>query len=348
MPTRPSTGPDELDFLIRVSWLYYEAGLTQAAIAKRLGVARGRVIRALGEAQRRGLVEIHLTHPQFNCLSLEARVKERFGLSDAVVVPTPPGGAPLKPLLGKAAATYLERHLRPGEVLATAWGETVYEASTALHRRRIEGTAVVMALGGLSSVINAMNPLDVARNMAERLGARCYYLFVPAVVDSEALRDLLMAERSVKQVLDLARSASWLLAGIGEMTEQAALVRAGFLDVVKMAELRAHGAVGDILARFFDEQGRPVAADISRRTIGLDLEDIRAMRRKLVAAGGPQKVEAILGAIRGGYVDILVTDEASAAALIARAEEQAAGPVQVARGDRQAAGVKRVVSSRAG
>lgn len=309
---------EELDFVVRVSWLYYSQGMTQVAIAEHLGIARSRVLRALAVAQETGLVQFHLNHPLFNCLSIERELKDTFQLRDAMVVPTPPDPRLVREAVGQAGALYLQKTLSSGDVLGCAWGNTVNAAVQNLQPRRLKNFSVVMALGGLTTVTAGMNPIDMVRTIASKTEGQCYYLPVPAIVDSKAVRDVLLTDQGIRTAFSIARSANKLLVGIGDTTDHAAVIDMGFLNPAKMAELRGKGAVGDILARYFDKDGRPVKSDLEDRIVGLSLEDVRQVPTVIAVAGGPSKVAPILGALRGRYVDVLITDETTAQQLLAR------------------------------
>jgi DNA-binding transcriptional regulator LsrR (DeoR family) len=57
------------------------------------------------------------------------------------------------------------------------------------------------------------------------------------------------------------------------------------------------------------------------RTIGLNLEELRNIRRKICVATGEEKLQGILGALRGKLVDVLVTDEQMAVRLLSQDSE---------------------------
>ena len=72
--------------------------------------------------------------------------------------------------------------------------------------------------------------------------------------------------------------------------------------------LRRKGAVGDILIRFFDENGQPVQNELDNRVVSMTLPQLRQVNRSVGVAGGKRKFNAILGALRGGLINVLITD----------------------------------------
>lgn len=129
---------------------------------------------------------------------------------------------------------------------------------------------------------------------------------------------MLRAETTVREVLDLAASASVTLTGIGSAGPGASAVRSQVLTDAQVASYAAMGAVGDMLGEWFDARGRIVSAATSDRRIGLTLEQLRSMPNVVGVAGGREKADAVLGAIRGRFIKVLVTDETTAEELLAK------------------------------
>lgn len=306
------------DPLVVAAWLYYHEELTQAEIAEVLGVSRPTVANLLAQARNEQIVSISLRPDYLATLKLAQELRLTFGLQDALVVPTPPeaDAATINRSLGKAGALFLESTIKPGSVLATAWGATMLEVALALSGKSIENLTIAQSLGGLSTA-DSFNPSRIAWLMAERLGARVYHLYVPAVVESPDVRDILMRDRSIRSAFEVAKAADMAVLGIGKVAHDATIVRAGFISPVQMDELRAKGAVGDITGRFFDIHGQPVVTELNDRIMALMLEDLRQILPVVAVAGGSDKVRTVLGALRGGFIDVLIVDERTASAVLA-------------------------------
>jgi len=311
-PEKPSKQAldTHLDPTITAAWLYYHHDFTQADIAKELGVSRATVANLLTRAKDDGLVTVSLRPDLLSRLTYARELRTRFNLSEVYLVPTPENMLEdeVQRSLGQAAALYLENALKPGEVLGTAWGATMLEVARALRSSPVEGLVVAQSLGSLNSG-EGFNPIRVAALMAEKLEARVYHLYVPAVVESVEVKDILLRDRTIRAALEMARSASRLILGVGKVAHNATVVRAGFLDVQTMDELGAKGAVGDLSGRYFDLQGQPVVVEADERIVGLSWDDLHKIRPVIAVAGGPDKALAVLGALRSGCLDVLITDE---------------------------------------
>ena len=67
---------------VTVCHWYYEEGLGQNAIARRLGVSRPTVSRLLAYARQEGLVRVIIADPHADLQSLARKLKVTFGLRD--------------------------------------------------------------------------------------------------------------------------------------------------------------------------------------------------------------------------------------------------------------------------
>ncbi len=304
------------DPTIMAAWLYYHEGMTQAEVAEVLKVSRPSVANMLARAREAGIVQISVRPDYLASLTLSRKMREHFGLEQVIVVPTPPGADTIAVhrSLGKAGAAYLENSVQPGEILVTAWGAAMLEVALALSHKPIPGLRLAQSLGGVSAA-DHFNPTRVASLMGEKLEAQVYHLYVPCMVESREVRDILLRDRGISSAFEVARSANRAMIGIGKVASDATVVRAGFMSAMQMEALRARGAVGDVMGRFFDIEGRPVQSELNERIMALSLDDLQRIERVIAVAGGSEKVEAILGAVRSPYIDVLIVDERTANAV---------------------------------
>ncbi len=152
--------------------------------------------------------------------------------------------------------------------------------------------------------------------MANRLGARCINLLAPAIVSSERLHDELMREPMLVNQFRMIHAAGKVIFGVGDVGPESTYARSGISDEAGLAGMIGQGAVGVIIGRLIDAEGCPLPSPLEGRTIGITLDELKAMPVCICAAGGPQKTEAIRAGLRGGYATHLVTDMATARALL--------------------------------
>jgi DNA-binding transcriptional regulator LsrR (DeoR family) len=298
----------------RVAWLYYVEGLTQAEIADRLAISRVKVVRDLQIGRQTGLVQIQINGRLASCVALERSLERRHGLRQAVVVPTPTDAAHLPATLGVALGSWLSERLGAGQTLGVGWGRTLHWSVRALRRREVPGLTVVSLLGGIGRG-SELNMYETASRVAEALGAECYYLAAPALASSQDLRDMLVRQPGVRDVIERGRRADIAMVSVGTLDAAATNRRIGLLAPEDAAALEAMGAVGDLLCTFVDAAGRPVDHVLNRCAVGLPVTDLTQVPAAVLASGGIEKVPILRAALAGGYVNHLITDERTAEAL---------------------------------
>ena len=310
--------------MTKITWLYHHRKLTQEQIAQELGLSRTSVVRVLREATEKGLVTVSLRLEDLRRMELSARFAEQFHLAEVFIVPTSKVDteADVMRAVAKTGAMYLQTQVRPHQILAIAWGRTMFEVARSLEPDPVEGLVVAQSIGGLNSG-EAFNPSQVASLIGEKLHARVYHLYVPALLDSKALKSVLLANAGVRAALEVARQASCFMASIGTVENDATVVQTGFLDIATIDRLRARGAVGDISGHYFDVHGRQILGDIEDRIMALSWEDLQRLENVVVVACGQSKVKALTGALRTGLLDRVIIDERTAVTVLERANSSA-------------------------
>tara|TARA_R110000751_G_scaffold34382_3_gene85208 strand:+ start:13106 stop:15160 length:2055 start_codon:yes stop_codon:yes gene_type:complete len=302
------------DLLLWAAWLYYEEGLTQGEIAAHMGVSRPSVNAYLADARVRGIVNIEIDPERFRALSIARDLQEHFGLDDCFVIPSEGRDSPLVNRLGAAAAQVLSRIIRSGDTIAVTWGRTMLAMAHHLEIRALQDLRVIQATGGTTAKI-PWTPEACATRLADAIGARCIPLSAPAIVSSPEMRDLLVKEAVLSEQMDVLAEANRIVLGISSLRPESTIHTSGFFDGIAMHE-HYHDAVGSIAGRLISATGHPVDGPLEGRVIGIGLEDILAIRSRIGVAGGMDKVQAILAALRGGYVNIMVTDFDTARAIL--------------------------------
>lgn len=311
------------DLLAMVASLYYKLNQGQGEIAQRLGVSTSKVSRLLKEAWDRGIIEVQIRMPIPRNFSLENAIVARFGLRDALVLEAAPDAddAGLVAAAGQLAAVYLQRiipDLAAGSSIGVAWGTGVHATVNALPNNVGRQLDVVQLMGGVGALV--VDGPDLARIVAVKLGGRHYDLHAPVLVERPDVRDVFLSEPTVRDGIRRARAVKIAITGIGSVDERdSSFLRAGLLTRVDLAELRNLGATGEMVGRFFDSNGRTDAIELNRRVIGIELQDLSQIPTVIAVARGLSKAPAILGALNGHYLNVLVTDDVTARAILAQA-----------------------------
>ncbi|MBA2595427.1 MAG: sugar-binding transcriptional regulator [Chloroflexia bacterium] len=300
--------------LAEVATLYWIDKLNQEQIGRQIGRSVPTVSRLLTEADVAGIVEVRIRYPVAIVPELQSELTDRFGLRVArVLAAAAADPARLLTQLGELAARYLTTVLGDGMTVSVGWGTTLYEVVQALRPMHYRDVRVAQALGSLGSKLPAIDNHLIARTLADRVGGTPHFLPAPMIVESELVREALLQDHQVRETLEIGRHSDISLTGIGVAEpDLAGMYRAGYIDEATLDGIRAAGAVGDILVGFFDRAGNRLDMPVTRRVIGLSLDDLAAIPMSIGVAGGTRKAAAILGALRAGLLHVLVTDEATA------------------------------------
>ncbi|SOC05281.1 DNA-binding transcriptional regulator LsrR (DeoR family) [Rhodobacter sp. JA431] len=301
---------EEVEQISRAAWHYYNDGLTQNQIADLVGVSRIKVSRLLEKGRQAGLIELRINSPHEGSLGLQEELVSAFGLTQARVVPQAEGLA-AGPRIGRAAASLLTQGLCPNDLLAIGWGEAV--STTLRYMAPVfpqNNISLVSLTGGVSAYIGNTG-LYGPQGFA-------HLIPTPLRVSSTELAEMLRLEPYVRNVLDMALTAKTALIGVGSVARSATLVRYGYCTGAEIELFTRRGAVGDVLGYFYDRDGQILDLDVHRHVVAVTPDDLRQIPSVIGAAAGPEKVEAILGLLRGRLANILVTDEPTARELLRR------------------------------
>ena len=308
----------DLATLVRVSRLYYELGETQEAIAALVGVTRPQVSRLLKEARAQGVVEIRIVDRGEVQSPAGEALRERFGLRAVHLAPTLDGPPDVtRRRVGRLAGEVLRSAIRDGLVVGIGDGASVSAAADELETGPSKLDATVVPLcGGFWRAGAGVEPF---RRIGEALGAPVQALHAPGLLDDATVRDALCAHAGVRRVIELWSRLDVAFLGIGGPTwSEASVGRAA------MAEIRAGGAVGEVLIAPFAIDGRLVADSLRARTVAFDAKALPGVPLVIGVAEGRAKIPPILGALRGGFLDVLVSDVRTAEGVLNLADEAAA------------------------
>jgi DNA-binding transcriptional regulator LsrR (DeoR family) len=317
MPSR-----DELRLLARVARLYYTDGLRQPEIAARLDLSQARVSRLLKRAEAEGIIRITVSSPAGIFPEIEEELQQAYGLKVAFVVDAPGAADNEERLLhelGAAAAYYLEAVLRSGDIMGiSSWSSSLLATADAMRPLpKLNGVRVVQILGGVGNPSARLHANRLTHHFAELVNGEAITLPSPGIAGSAESAQVLREDPYVAATLDLLKDLSLVLVGIGALRPSRLLASSGnVFSREELEELSSAGAVGDICLRFFDEAGHPVTGRLNERVVGIRLDELKTAGRRIAVAGGARKTSAIRAALRGGWVNTLITDLATAEALL--------------------------------
>lgn len=306
------------ELLAQIASLYYEQELSQSAIGEQLGLSRVKVYRLLKEAKEAQVVQITINWPVERDPRLEKTLCQAFHLDQALVLKSTPQDylAGLR-RLGRMAAHYLELVLEDGMTLAVCLGRSTYEVINAVQPGSHARVNVAQAMGSIPYAIPELDSAALARTLAQKLGGQVLLLSSPLVATSPEAAAVLRSQPAIERSLQAARQADIALLGIGGVDSVTSrYVKADLITPEQLACLEAEGAVGDIGGQFIRINGELHPCTTNACMIGLTLDELRRIPNTVAVAMGPDKVKAILGALRSGVLNVLGTDDLTARALV--------------------------------
>lgn len=317
------TPQERLELLADVAEMYYHEGKTQQEIARIIDVTRSMVSRLLTEAYEKGVFTVQINRQVQYDDGLAEQLQDRFGLAEVTVIHVASSNyrKQLLPSLGKAGAEILTGHLAPETRLGVTWGSAVANVIDHLEVEEPIRVKVVQLAGALGAQDNAYNGQILTQRLAAKLDGEAFFINAPFLCPTSQVAESLIASPGVQEVITLGKEADVLLAGVGSLVpEQSSVYRSGQLSLAELNHLVELGAVGDVCGRCFDIQGQPIATGYGLRLVTIRTTDLMAIPIRIGVAGDPDKAKPILGALRGGYINVLVTDSVTARMVLEQSE----------------------------
>jgi len=310
---------DKSKLLIKIAKLYYENNFTQDAIAHKLRMSRPRVSRLMQEAIDTGIVKITISQEPSGFTAYENQLETKYDLLEAVVVDVSDPDSPEQVArdLGAAAAEYFTRLVQDGDNVGFSWGLTLAAMVENMKPEKKSNVTILQMVGGLGEPGSDSHATGLVSRAAMALSGTVCLMPSPGVVSSIEAANLLRSDRYISKTLQKVKDIDIAFVGIGAPTKESLLMRdETIISWKEMDQLIKAGAVGDIGLHFFDVNGNTLQTELNNRVIGISLEDIKKINRVVGMAGGTDKFEAVLGAIRGRYINTIITDTLTARRLI--------------------------------
>ena len=308
----------DLRLLVKIATLYYDEGLKQSDIAKLLSLSQSFVSRSLRQCVKEGIVKINVAHPPNVFVLQEKKIQDKYGLSQAIIVDVVDNPSPeqVKRVIGSMSAHYLETTLSSDELIGvSSWSGTIRCMIDSMHPSTQKSKGIIQLLGGIGQNGNLQANM-LAYSLANLLN--CEPFLLPAINIESTVEDKknLLKSAEVSSVVDRFTEVDIAIIGIGSMEPSTMLLNSGNYYNEKMAEkLASRGAVGDVCLHYFDKNGQAVLEEEEDPVISMSLQQLKDCPRVVALAGGMEKVEAIGSALKGGFIDVLITDRVTAESL---------------------------------
>ena len=308
----------DVSLMVNVAQMYYCDGLKQDEIAKRLQISRSMISMILGEAKEVGIVDIHIRNPLLNNVELTNQIKTSFALQDCYVIPTAIQDInTLRRLVAQRTTDVFNLLLADQKKVGITWGRTCYEFITTYSSTgNFKELSVVALIGGSNQTAYYFQANEMVRIFAEKLNGIPYFVHGPALASSAVEKELYLKSASMQAILEKWQCIDIVISGIGTPPDLDADKRETYIGEYEVYKQLQGKAVGDICARYFTIEGELISDAFSERIIGISVEDLKKSKTVIGIAADPQKSYSILGALRTGIIDILITDEQTAKAVV--------------------------------
>lgn len=310
------TVQEKWNVLATVANLYYNSEMTQNEIADRMYTSRSKISRMLKEARELGIVEITIREPWERDLALEEEIRKKFGVSTVrVVAAKEDTKEKMTERLSEVCAYYFDSIVKEKMVVGISWGNTLYHIVkyiAATNKKNIPIT-VVPIMGAANVKRPQQDAMDLAKDLASAYGGNYQYIYAPLFVKSRELKEILVQDDTIQTALRQVKKADVILTSVGSVEYK---TWESFLGENTFHLLEHKGAVGHIGGHFYDKNGKEIDTPLSGRMIGIDYSDLAACRNVVCVAYGEAKADAAAGALRGGFIDTLITDSVCAERMV--------------------------------
>lgn len=311
------TGPAHLVLTASVARRYYLDGKSKIEIADEFNLSRFKVARLLDSARATGLVRIEIGQPGAIDVVLSGELREAYGLVHAIVVDTPETDPlALRRLVGSAGADLLSEIATRSDVLGLGWARALVAMRPEL--RQLAAHSVVQLTGALSRPDVDDSSIELVRDVARVANCPAYRFYAPMIVHDASTATALRNNPEVARAFALFPTVTKAVVAVGGWDPAASTVYDAITPTERTALLRL-GVHADVSGVLLDRDGEAVHAPLTDRTICIDAADLRKIPEVIALAYGPEKASATRAAIRGGYVNGIVTHTGMAKALVALA-----------------------------
>ncbi|WP_200410915.1 sugar-binding transcriptional regulator [Virgibacillus salexigens] len=307
----------ERKFIVKIAKLYYLEGWTQNQIAKKVGLSRPIISKALKQAREKNIVEIYIKDETALTVELEMKLEKRYGLKEVLIIAGKKGNKEkTQSQLGKAAANYLSKRLDEVKTVGISWGKSMQAMVEAFPHMEKNHIHIIPLIGGMGQSFIHYHSNHLTFELAQKLNTRSSYLYAPAVAETTEFKKEIVASKDVAEVLDEGKKVDIAVVGVGHPIYQATMKEMGYLNEYDIQTLQETEAVGDINSNFYNAAGELIKHSLNDRQIGLCLEDLKNIPEVITIVQGAHKVESLRVALEAGILTTLVMDDQTAELLL--------------------------------
>ena len=302
--------------LSKIARLYYIGNLTQQEIADKLNMSRTKISRYLDRARKEKIVEIKINSPRESYEELEYAVEKKYKIKECIVIPTYETEQEILKEMAEVLGIMFERLLVDGSYLGIGWGLSLKTIADFLSIDKRVDIKVVPMIGGLGKIGTGVHTNSVARTIADKFGGVSYMINSPAVLDSKEIKEVVENDSNAREILEMAEKIDLAMVGMSDIGSKSTLIKTGNFSMREFNYLSSLGVVGDVNLIFINEDGEHIPNDIDDRIIRVSINRIKRIKNRIGVGFGDRKIKVIIGALKGKFINILLTDEYTAKKII--------------------------------
>jgi len=241
---------------------------------------------------------------------LENKIKNILQIKSVIIIAGDSDRSPwVKKEMGRACVACMKEKLASNSIVAVTGGTTLAAVAEMMTPDPKQSDVLfVPARGGLGEdVKNQAN--TICAKMAEQAKGNYRLLHVPDQLSNEAYQSMI-EEPWIKEVLQLIRSATMVVHGVGDAMTMAKRRKT---PPDELEKIEKNNAVAEAFGYYFNQEGEVVH---KVKTIGIQLEDVEKADFVIAVAGGSSKAKAIKAYVKQAQNSILITDEGAAKELL--------------------------------
>ncbi|MEI3234606.1 MAG: sugar-binding domain-containing protein [Intestinibacter bartlettii] len=300
------------DMLIYIAELYYLKGLSQQQIADLTHQSRTNISRLLKICVEKGIVEFRIKKPSGKRVYTASQLEQTFNLKKAIVVPNGGTDEQLKKKSSHRSGGISKKYFKRRYFNRNKLGFDCIRNRKNFSVNHKYNIDVIQLLGGVNSKLRDADGQHILQSFASNFNGSGYILNAPFIVKNKEIKELLMDEPPIKDHFEKMTKTDIAILGIGNHTPQSSIYNSGYLTDEEMEMLKNDNAVTDICGYGIDIDGNPVETVTTNRIIGINLDTLKTIPIRMGCSSGINKTQAVLGALRGGYINVLVIDEETA------------------------------------
>lgn len=307
---------------MKAARLYYLERLSGKEIAGILNISPSTVSRLLTKSRDQGIISFVLNEPFADCLQIADQITRHYDLKETIVIPVygQPDASAARRAVALEGARYLQRIINDNDIFGIAWGRTMNHLIQMLNPCLKINNSFVTLHGSVSHCQYSFDVKNLVSRIAMACGGKKFYFTSDALTSSPDELQYILSQKQNQIVNKLFSKITVSMSGCGSLYPDAdspLLAREyHYLNSDELMELKRARVYGDMLLRFFDENGRECDTSMKDRTLSIGFEEYKKIPTKIVVAADAKKAYTIRAILRGGLADVIIIDHLLARELL--------------------------------